>query len=54
MSVSKQHLHVLVTRDKSHFRYGKPHFKEPADGFMMKVMEMKVVETSAAPKAVPR
>jgi hypothetical protein len=54
MGVSKQYLHILVTRDKSHFRHGQPHFKEPADGFMTKVMETKVVEISTASKAVLR
>ena len=54
MGISKQHFHILVTRDKSHFRHGQPHFKKPADGFMTKVMETKVVYTSTASKASPR
>ena len=54
MCVSKQHLRVVMTGDRSHVRNAQPHFKEPADSFMTKVMETEVVEASAASTAVPR
>ena len=54
MGITEQHLHVLGIGDLSHLMDAKHFFKEPASGFIPKVMEKQVVETSAALRTLQR
>ena len=41
-----------MCNNKSHLRYRQAHFKEPADGFVTKIMEAQVIDSYALLKGI--
>jgi hypothetical protein len=54
MRVAEEHSRISMPTEQSHLRNAQPNLKEPANGFMAKVMKMEIRYPGSRSESVPR